>query len=146
MATQGFILNSLAIAVNDILALNNARYEITQDAKGQRGDPFLQCRDENGKKNWRKFVALCGDSPIDMLKLNEDARELDETIAEFKKALRQIYREITMRDDTLGLIVTEVCTGAINLDCVLADDDDTQLLKIQKAKNGKGRGVVVANL
>ena len=138
--------------LNALIELNRERAEISRSARGGRGDAFLDCV-VDGKKNWKKFCELGTDHlTVNTYKLNELGRANDEKRAEIKKEVRKLVRdfnEFVITDEIMEL-VTVICQDGINFDFILLNEDDKprtdMSIKLQKAKNGKGTGVLVSNL
>lgn len=136
--------------MNTVLAANVARRIISNEFDGGRGDPLLDGK-VNGKLNLAKFRSLTGDSKMDKHALIESARKMDEGRADVVRELRRAYKALAAEfpnfanfDANVKRIIDLLGQGAIELDIFL--QDNTSGVKVQKAANGKGAGVLVPNM
>jgi len=143
-------LERIAEFLNDIIALNRKRREIANEFRGGRGDPYNECKD-NGKRNWKKFVALSGDNAIDIHALNDTAREIDAIRAEMRRQFRSfvVGTLVWYLSDELQKICLEFLKDGISTEMLFLDGNDNPrtdlFLRLQKASNGKGAGKIVVN-
>lgn len=135
--------------LNKVYAFNKARKELGQELQGKRGDPLLDARGADGKLSLAAYRADNGDSQIDVNAVNEKIRELNDARALAVKELRATVNDLRVyvglfADGVLNDVITDAIQWGLNPDFIL--DDTDSVVKVQRAKNGKGAGVIVPNV
>lgn len=143
------LMEKVVELLNKVYEKNKARKEYAQALVGKRGDPLLDAR--KGKKfDFNAYRADCGDTPVDVDAVNEMIRELNLERAGIVRELRATWKDL-MKYENLFLdgVLNSVFNHAVvewglTPDFILEDVDS--VVKLQKAKNGKGAGVIAVNV